>query len=355
MTRPALPAETREARLLPLPKLPIFLELAGARAVVAGNTGPVAWKAELLAAAGARVFVYAGDPAPELQALIAATPSITWIPRPWQPADLDGAAIAVAGASDDEATRFAAAARERNIPVNVIDQPACCDFQFGAIVNRAPVVVAISTDGAAPVLAQAVRRRIEAILPHGLSDWSAAAKRVRARLSGILPLAGARRRFWEAFVDLAFAPEVRGIDHLAELEGAAEAIASGPRRRRGEVVIIPAGHRDPELLTLKAVRALQGADVIAHEPQLPVPMLELGRREAQRLSLAPGDDIVHSLAQLANAGRRVVWLAGTGSAGTAGVAAVAAALTEGTKAEAGVRVRLMPGIQDAGTSSLQAQ
>ena len=95
-------------------------------------------------------------------------------PRPWAPGDLSGAAIAILAARDDaEAASFAAVARAAGVPVNVIDRPAFCDFQFGALVNRSPVVVGISTDGAAPILAQAIRRRIETLLPAGLAAWAA--------------------------------------------------------------------------------------------------------------------------------------------------------------------------------------
>ena len=136
MTRHIVPTETRPARLEALAKLPPFLELADRRAVVAGGGDPVAWKAELLAAAGAHVEVFADDPAAELRAVAAANPTVTLRRRSWTPADLDGASVAVAEAEGDEAERFAAEARGRGVLVNVIDQPAFCDIQFGAIVNR---------------------------------------------------------------------------------------------------------------------------------------------------------------------------------------------------------------------------
>ncbi|MDQ4135889.1 MAG: hypothetical protein M3158_06890, partial [Pseudomonadota bacterium] len=187
MTRHIAPTETRPARLQPLTKLPVFLDLAGQTAVVSGSGDPVVWKAELLAAAGAEVRVFAEVSVPELSALAAAMPSVTVVPRRWRAEDIDGAAVAVAEAYGEEAQHFAAAARSRGALVNVIDQPAYCDFQFGAIVNRSPVVIGISTDGAAPILSQAIRRRIEAILPPALSGWSASAKGFRERLAAILP------------------------------------------------------------------------------------------------------------------------------------------------------------------------
>ena len=200
MTRPI---ETRPTRLAALAKLPIFLDLAGKRVVVAGGGEPVAWKAELFAAAGAQVTVFAEQPCAELVAFIRASGSaVTLERRAWRESDLDGAWLAVADAEDpDEAARFAAAARARGILVNVIDQPAHCDFQFGAIVNRSPVVVGISTDGAAPILGQAIRRRIEAILPASLGSLGASrsnlprsARRPPAHEGGAPSVLGTLRR-----------------------------------------------------------------------------------------------------------------------------------------------------------------
>ena len=146
--------------------------------LIAGGSDGVAWKAELLAAAGARVTVAAEAPEPELLAVAEASGgAVTLLRRAWREEDLDGIAIAVADCeAPEQAARFAAAARSRGALVNVVDQPTFCDFQFGTIVNRSPVVVGISTDGAAPILGQAIRRRIEAILPASLGAWGEAAQ-----------------------------------------------------------------------------------------------------------------------------------------------------------------------------------
>ncbi|HEX2552984.1 MAG TPA: siroheme synthase CysG [Microvirga sp.] len=351
MTRHIAPAETRPARLQPLAKLPVFLDLLGQRAVVAGSGEPVVWKAELLAAAGAEVVVLAEMPVPELSALAAATPSLVLVPRRWRPEDLDGAAVAVAEAHGDEAQHFAAAARGRGALVNVIDQPAFCDFQFGAIVNRSPVVIGISTDGAAPILAQAIRRRIEAVLPPALSGWSASAKGFRDRLAAILPDRAARRRFWERFVDVTFISQAEEDERLAELERMAKSILNGePERREGEVVIVGAGPGDPELLTLKAVRELQAADVILYDRLVPEGVLELARREARRILVGKEghgescrqEDITDLLVRLARGGERVVRLKG----GDPAVFGRAGEEIEACRAN-GIRVRMVPGITAA--------
>ena len=125
--------------------------------------------------------------------------------RAWQAEDFCGAAVAVAGFDDDrEAQRFADAARAAGVPVNVIDKPAYCDFSFGAIVNRSPLVIGISTDGAAPVFAQAIRGKLEAMIPRGFAGWADAARRWRKAVQSSGLSFAARRRFWQAFA--AFRP-----------------------------------------------------------------------------------------------------------------------------------------------------
>ncbi|TMJ23877.1 MAG: uroporphyrinogen-III C-methyltransferase, partial [Alphaproteobacteria bacterium] len=151
-------------------RLPVFLTLEGRRALVAGGSPAAAWKAELLCASGANVHVYAARACDELLSLVAAPPrgALTLHGRKWNPVDLGGCALAVGDCDNDsDAAAFAAAARNSGVPVNVIDKPAFCDFTFGAIVNRAPLVIGISTDGAAPVFAQALRARLEMLLPRG--------------------------------------------------------------------------------------------------------------------------------------------------------------------------------------------
>ena len=155
--------------------------MRGKRAIIAEGSEPALWKAELLAAARRpRSKLYADNFA-EVSGKLAHSPangSVTLKQASWQSADLRGAAIAVGAATDDDdATAFAAAARRAGVPVNVIDRPAFCDFQFGAVVNRSPLVVAISTDGGAPVLAgKAIRSLIESLLPSGFRRWAEAAK-----------------------------------------------------------------------------------------------------------------------------------------------------------------------------------
>src|SRR6185295_16346403 len=208
MNASRIPTETRGPRMAPLSRLPVFLALDGKRAVVAGNGAAVAWKAELLSAAGAAVDVFAGEPCEELRALAADQPhgAIVLHARVWSVDDFDGAAIAVGGFEDEtEAQAFAQAARAAGVAVNVIDKPAHCDFAFGSIANRSPLVIGISTDGAAPVFAQAIRAKLEAMIPRGFARWAEAAKRWRAAVKSSGLAFPARRKFWQSFTERAIA------------------------------------------------------------------------------------------------------------------------------------------------------
>jgi uroporphyrin-III C-methyltransferase/precorrin-2 dehydrogenase/sirohydrochlorin ferrochelatase len=308
-------------RLGPLARLPVFFSLEGKRAVVAGDSAAAAWKAELLSASGARVDVYATDVCDELQQLAAAPPrgAIVIHRCKWSADNFDDAAIAVGAFEDDDgAAEFAAAARSAGVPVNVIDKPAFCDFSFGAIVNRSPLVIGISTDGAAPVFAQAIRAKLEALLPKGFADWAAAA----ARWRGALKLAGlsfaARRKFWQLFTAHAVthsdrAPAQADFDgFIAEVKGLGASVESG------SVTLVGAGPGDPELLTLRAVRALQSADVILFDDLVSREVMDFARREARKMlvgktGFGPSctqDDINSLMVSLAKQGKRVVRLKG---------------------------------------------
>src|SRR5262249_42059690 len=200
------PQPPRSHRMQPLARLPIFFELEGKRAIVAGDGAPVAWKAELLSATGANVEVFAEHPCEEFCLLAAQAPrgSLTLRHRRWQPEDFAGAAVSVGGFEDEtDAEQFAGAARAAGVPVNVIDRPIYCDFSFGAIVNRSPLVIGISTDGAAPVFAQAIRAKLEAMIPRGFSRWAEAARRWRRTVQSSALSPAARRRFWQLFAAFA--------------------------------------------------------------------------------------------------------------------------------------------------------
>ncbi len=325
------PLEARSDRMAPLARLPVFLALAGKRVVLVGDGQGVEWKRELLEAAGANVQRYAVEE--------------------WTSGDLRGAAIAVGGFDDDAAAQtFCDAARHAGVPVNVIDKPAYCDFAFGAIVNRSPLVIGISTDGAAPVFAQAIRAKLEALLPNGFAGWAAAAARWRdgVKASG-LSFAG-RRHFWQMFTAHAVAnPDAAPRDtdfdtFIAGVKGLGGAV------EHGSVTLVGAGPGDPELLTLRAVRALQSADVILFDDLVSRDVLDFARREAKKMlvgktGFGPSckqDDINALMVSVANQGKRVVRLKG-------GDPLIFGRATEELEAcaAAGIAVEIVPGITAA--------
>jgi len=315
------PAETATPRMQPLAQLPVFLALDGKRALVAGGNQAAAWKAELLSAAGAHVEVHAAEMSTDMRHLAADPPRglIALHERAWTPGDLIGAAVAVGACENDgDARTFCGAARAAGVPVNVIDRPAFCDFSFGAIVNRSPLVIGISTDGAAPVFAQAIRGKLEALLPKDFADWAAAAARWRSLLKASgLSFAG-RRKFWQLFTAHAVAhpdrePRASDFDRLvADVSGQGQAV------EHGSVTLVGAGPGDPELLTLRAVRALQSADVILFDDLVSREVLDFARREAKKMLVGKTGfgpsckqaDINALMVSLARQGRRVVRLKG---------------------------------------------
>lgn len=315
------PSRREAARMAPLSVLPVFFDLSGRRAVVAGGSAAAAWKAELLAAAGAEVHVHARNEAlsasfRRLLARGASAGAFVYHDAVWTSEAFEGAALAVADAdSDAEAAAFLAAADAAGVPANLIDRPDHCRFQFGTIVNRSPAVIGISTSGAAPILGQAIRRRIEAVLPRALAEWSTLASRLRARVGAVLKPGHQRRRFWELFVDAAFSGHPGAADE-DRLLAAASTIGQGEDAGQGRVTLVGAGPGDAELLTLKAVRALQSADVILHDDLVSEDVLELARREAERISVGKRggrrscrqDDINDLMVRLAGEGRHVVRL-----------------------------------------------
>ena len=313
------PGEDEEDRgpIMPgLACLPVFFSLAGKRVVLAGGSNAVLWKAELCQAAGARLDVFSLDSCAGLVAMARRRPAVALVSRRIEPEDFRGAALAIVEAeSAAEAAEFQAAARAAGVAVNVIDKPGFSDFQFGAIVDRSPLVVGISTDGGSPVLAQAIRGRLEALLPHEIMLWAQIAKVWREKLRLLDTPSKTRRRFWELFSRKALAAKHSPIESdLAMLLTEAEAGTAAA----GSVALVGAGPGDPELVTLKALRALQSADVVLYDHLVSPAIVDLARREAEKIPVGKRcykpscrqDHIVSLLVALASQGKRVVRLKG---------------------------------------------
>ncbi len=345
------PSEARPPRMEALARLPVFFALTAKRAVVAGGSAAAAWKAELLSAAGAAVDVYAAEPSLEMSEIAAHAPQgpITIHPRAMEAADLRDAAMAIGAFEDDAAAAaFAQQARHAGVPVNVIDRPAFCDFAFGAIVNRSPLVIGISTDGAAPVFGQAIRAKLEALIPRGFARWADAARQWRPRVQALALSFRERRRFWEIFTERAVAEPNR-----APVETDINALIGetrGAARDTGSVVLVGAGPGDPELLTLRAVRALQSADVILIDDLVSPEVLDFARREAKKMMVGKTghgpackqSEINELMIKLARAGKRVVRLKG----GDPMIFGRAGEEIEACRA-AGIAVEVVPGISAA--------
>lgn len=313
------PDEVSSDLMQPLETLPVFYPLAGKRVIVIGGGEGAAWKVDLAAATGAQVDVFALEPCEKLREIAAGRDNVALHARPAGAADFTGVALAFGSTFDDaEAEAARAAATAAGVPLNLADRPSMSDFIMGAIVNRSPLVIGVSTGGASPVFAQAVRGRIESLVPATFAAWAKAAQAWRPQVlaSGLDFLA--RRDFWRRFTRLAFrdierAPTDHDRDALL-----AEAREAGDDAARGRVTLVGAGPGDPELVTLRGMRALAGADVVLFDDLVPASILDFARREATRINVgkrgyAPSvrqEEITSLLVELARAGKNVVRLKG---------------------------------------------
>ncbi len=306
----------RPARVEQLAKLPVFWDLNGKHVLIAGASDAVAWKAELLAACGAEVHICLGqeNPSHGLSMIDKDNQKVVLFSHSWVAADLSRFALALADCEDErEARAFYEGARAAGVPVNVIDKPEFCQFQFGSIVNRSPVVIAISTDGAAPILAQAIRRRIETLLPPALKGWAMLARKLRSDVTEQLGAGVPRRAFWERFVDMAFKGNAYpGESEERKLKESIGRISALGDKLAGGLTYVGAGPGEAEMLTLQAVRALQSADIILYEDGITAEVLELARREAKRMFVNDCGEGPHAarnqVLQLLRTGKRVVRL-----------------------------------------------
>lgn len=304
---------------VPTPLFPLFADLRGRAVLVVGGGAVARRKVAALIEAGAEVTVVAPALEPELQAWAAAG-RVRHHEGTFVPAQLDGAWLVIAAAGDPALhRRVAAAATARRVFVNVVDDAEASSFHVPARVRRGRLQVAVSTAGAAPVLARRIREKLEADLDPALADLTSVLARERARIRWRFPQPHARRRFYARLLDGNWRAQLRahGGDADAWFEQALQSDA--PVRHRGHVTLVGAGPGDPGLLTLKALRALQEADVIVHDRLVGGAILELARRDAERIDAGKrvGEDHaatqarIHQLLLLhARAGRDVVRLQG---------------------------------------------
>ncbi len=274
---------------------PAFHKVEGRRVVVVGGGSEAAAKIRLLGETKAQIVVHAGSLDKETGADLVAA-GAEWR-GPWPTVDdLRGAALVFsATGNEDDDRAICALAREAGVPVNVVDCPELCDFYTPAIVNRAPLAVAIGSEGVAPVLSRHVRARIEAMLAPAFGDLAGLADRLRERVQRALPSPEGRRRFWARFFSGPVAERVFAGE-LRSAEGEAVRMLEIGPNLSGHVSLVGAGPGAEDLLTLRAQRALQEADVIVYDRLIPEAIVAQGRRDARRVYVgkAPGN---HAMSQ----------------------------------------------------------
>lgn len=297
-------------------QFPAFFNMDDACVVVFGGGEEARRKVRLLAATPARITVIVSEIEPGFAEEFAGR--ITIAPPEHAGPALDLARFAiVANRFDGNAGTAIAMARQYGVPLNVVDHPELCDFTVPSIIDRGYVVAAIGTNGSAPVLAKSIREKLEALLPRRIGDLAALASRLRPDVRAAIPDPKARRRFWESVLTGPIADLVYGGD----LDGAEAAMRArlhetGPAD--GIVHIVGAGPGDPELLTLKALRLIQEADIVYYDRLVSAEILTLIRRDADRVPVGksrgdhsvPQETIHEWLIASAREGKRVVRLKG---------------------------------------------
>lgn len=298
---------------------PIFIDIAGHDCLVVGG-GPIALrKIRLQRLAGAKITVIAPEICRALATEFGA--EIIHKKREFLPTDITGYRLVTAATNNHKVNaQISKLAKSQNIPVNVIDQPELCSFITPAIIDRSPVLVAISTSGSAPVLARQLRTQIEALLSPNIAKLAKLMRNTRKQVRELIPREQTRRRFWEHIINGRVARHFeagRNQDAQHAFEHALKDVESN-NLESGDVSLIGAGPGDPDLLTLKALRLMQQADVILHDRLVSREILNLARRDAERIYVGkrradhamPQGEINAQLFELASQGKRVVRLKG---------------------------------------------
>ncbi len=299
---------------------PIFFDLNNQPVLVVGGGEVALRKVSLLERCGARITVVAPEIAPELEER-AERKAIIALAREFEPSDLQGARLVIVATSKRAVNRWIATLSEaQGIPVNVVDDKEASRFIVPAIVDRDPVIVAISTGGTSPVLARRLRERLEAFIPKRFGEFALWLQNLRRSSMDKLRDTQERRRFFESLVDGPAAKRFIDGDHRGALRIAQQLLATtaGAPRAAGEVALVGAGPGDPELLTIKALRAIQDADVILYDRLVSPAILDMARRDATLLCVGKSagepstsqSEINELLIEHAQAGKRVVRLKG---------------------------------------------
>ena len=300
--------------------LPVFLDLKQRPCVVIGGGDVASRKITLLLNAGALVTVYAPSLCESLQRWVVEG-KIRHVAQEFRPEILESCVLVIAATDDTAVNRqVSETAKARGIPVNVVDQSALCTFIMPSIIDRSPVIVAVSTSGSSPVLARLIRARLETLIPAGYGRLARLVSAFRDKVKQRFTHPSRRRQFWEEVLQGNIAELVySGQEEAAEkaLQRRIDA-ADSVKAPAGEVYLIGGGPGDPDLVTFRALRLMQQADVVVYDRLVSPAVLELVRREAERIYAGkerdnhalPQEDINHLLVRLAKEGKRVVRLKG---------------------------------------------
>jgi uroporphyrin-III C-methyltransferase/precorrin-2 dehydrogenase/sirohydrochlorin ferrochelatase len=295
---------------------PISLKLKNLPCLVVGAGNCAARKIELLSRAGAKITVVARD----ISSIVAAIPNLTIYEKTFDASDLHGFKLVVSATNDAKVNQFVSeCAKSQNVWVNVVDSPELCDFIFPAIVDRSPITIAISSGGASPVLARLLRAKIETVIPSNYAVLGGLAEKFREAVKQKITISSNRRIFWENVLqgrvaELVFSGNIEAAE--SELQNAIQ--QTDLPAKNGEVYLIGAGPGAADLLTFRALRLMQQADVIVYDRLVSADILEMARRDADKIYVGkkrshhsvPQEEINELLVKLAKEGKRVARLKG---------------------------------------------
>jgi len=302
-----------------LTTFPAFFRVEDRKVAIFGNGDEAFAKTRLVSNTRAAITVYGDRPQADFRRYLARQ-AIAHEAESYDPAQLDGAVLVFAATGEAALdARIVADANALRIPANAVDQPAVCDFFTPGLVNRAPVAVAIGTEGAGPVLGQLIRARIDQMLPPSLGALARLGASYRVAVDRLLPKGLARRRFWRDFFSGAPAEAIEHRDTSQARRQATRLLRNAYRnegRSEGHVWLVGAGPGAADLLTLRAQRVMMEADVIVYDALVPQAVVDLGRRDAERIAVGKRkgchsksqNDINILLIELAKSGKRIVRL-----------------------------------------------
>ena len=298
---------------------PVFLDLKQRRCLLVGGGDVATRKGRLLAKAGAILRVVAPQISPELRDLVQQCQGEIHL-REYQTTDVDDCGLAIAATDIDSLNQtISEDAKAKNIPVNVVDSPALCTYITPAIIDRSPLVIAISSGGESPVLARLIRAKLETLIPNSYGVLAQFASRWRERIKNRFADTDQRRRFWEKILQGPAAELVfNGQDAQADKLLSDAIQQDDASLTQGEVYLVGGGPGDPELLTLRALRLMQQADVVLYDRLVSDGVMELVRRDAERIyvgkrrseHIMEQENINQLLVDLAQQGKRVLRLKG---------------------------------------------